>query len=118
MVLKPRLRLFERQARALDDRIDRPGREPAAEQLAHELDRVAAGDTVSDREGGDGRLEAGTEGAAGNVAGSSARVRPPQTGQRRHMRRCSPTSTAISGSSATWWRAGSPVGSRSPAWNT
>jgi hypothetical protein len=64
---KPRLGRFERPARALHDRVDRAGRRAAAEELAHELDRVAAGEAVSDREGGDGRLEAGAEGAAGRL---------------------------------------------------
>ena len=67
VVLKPRMGLFECHTGVLHDRIDRAGREPATEQLTNELDRVAAGDAVSDRQGGDGRLEAGTESAAGNV---------------------------------------------------
>ena len=60
------------------------------------------------------------EGAFGWTAPSEEQFRfniAQQSGQRRYMRRCSLTSTAISGSSATWWRAGSPVGSRSSAWN-
>jgi hypothetical protein len=34
----------------VDDRVDRPGRETDPEQLSGELGRVAAGDTVADRE--------------------------------------------------------------------
>ncbi len=67
MLLKPHLRLRQRATRTLHDRVDRAAREPAAEELPAQLDRVAAGDAVPDRQGGDGRLEAGTEGAAGNA---------------------------------------------------
>src|SRR5712691_5443711 len=47
----------ERVAGALDDRIDRPGRELDAEQLPGELARVTARDTVADRKRDDGGLE-------------------------------------------------------------
>ena len=40
----------ERLPGTVDDRVDRPGRELDAEQLPRELGRVAAGNTVSDRE--------------------------------------------------------------------
>jgi len=59
--------LRQRLARALHDRVDRAGRKLATKELAHKLGGVAAGDAVSDREGGDGRLQAGAEGAAGNL---------------------------------------------------
>ena len=41
-----------------------PGAAGAAEQLAHQLDCVAAGDTIADHERGNGCLQARTEGAA------------------------------------------------------
>ena len=53
----------------------------------------------------------GPKAPAGTSAGSSARIASPQSGQRRRCRRCSVTSTAISGSSVTWRRAGSPAAS-------
>jgi len=61
---KPAVGLFERLTRPLHDRVDRPGRKLAAEHLTGQLDRVAAGDTVADRERGEGCLEAWTECAA------------------------------------------------------
>ena len=64
MLCKPRVGLRKRVARTLHDRVDRAARKPATEQLADELDCVPAGDAVSDCEGGDGSLQARTEGAA------------------------------------------------------
>ncbi len=46
---------------APQDRVDRPGGEPGAEQLPAELDRVAARDAVADRQRCDGRFEPRTE---------------------------------------------------------
>ena len=51
----------ERFPGPLDHLVDRPGRDLDAEQLAGELGRVAARDTVSDRERHDRRLEPGAE---------------------------------------------------------
>jgi len=113
VVCKPRLRLFQRRACALHDRIDRASRKPAAEQLAPQLDRVAARDTVSDREGGGGRLQAATEGTQANIGwqlgprlgGTGRAAQPVET--------ILAPLTAIGGRSETWWRCGTATSMRS-----
>jgi hypothetical protein len=57
LLLEQRVRAGERRPGSLDDRVDRPGREFDPEQLPGELGRVAAGDTVPDRERHDRRLQ-------------------------------------------------------------
>lgn len=59
----------KRLAHALHERVDRARRELGPEQVARELDRVAAGDAVSDRERGDRRLQARAEGATWHLGG-------------------------------------------------
>lgn len=59
----------ERFAGALDDGVDRAGRELHPEQLVHEFHGVAAGDAVADGDRRDGRLQAGAEGRAGDAGG-------------------------------------------------
>ena len=59
----------ERRSAALHDRVDRAGGQLDAEQLARELGRVAARDTVSDRERDDRRLQAGPERRPRQLAG-------------------------------------------------
>ncbi len=54
----------------------------------------------------------------GTPAGSSARTVRPQSGQQTRCKRCSLISTASGGSSATWCRAGAPLGSRSSSAKT
>jgi len=61
--------LIERVGRTPQDGVHRADAEAGAEQVAHEFHRVAAGDAVTHRERGDGRLQAGTERAPGNLAG-------------------------------------------------
>ena len=63
LVVQPGVGRCERLAGALHDRVDRARGELGAEQLAHELHRVAAGDAVAHGERGDRRLQARTEGA-------------------------------------------------------
>ena len=63
LVCKRRVGLRERLARLLHDGVDRARRELGAEQLSHQFHRVAAGDAVSDGEGGDRRLQARAEGS-------------------------------------------------------
>ena len=55
--------LLEGGARAADDGLDGTARELGAEELAHKLCGVTARDAVPDRQGGDRRLQARTEGA-------------------------------------------------------
>ena len=50
LLLEPGVGRGERRSGALDDRVDRAGRQLDPEQLARELGRVAAGDTVADGE--------------------------------------------------------------------
>src|SRR5450756_2207722 len=50
LVCKRSVGLRERLARVLHDGVDRARRDLGAEQLAHQLHRVAAGDAVSDGE--------------------------------------------------------------------
>ena len=57
LLLQSRVRRGERLAGALDDRVDRPGRDLDPEQLASELGRGAARDTVTYGECDDGGLE-------------------------------------------------------------
>ena len=70
------MRRGQRLAGPLHDRVDRPGRQLDPEQLPSELGRVAARDTVADRERHDRRLQPRPE-------------RPPW-----HLREARPSSTA------------------------
>ena len=118
LLLEPGVRRGERLTGALDDRVDRPGRELDPEQLPRELGRVAAGDTVADRERHDRGLQPRPERRAGHLAGSSARVPAAHSGQQTRCSRCSVTRTAIGGNSATWCRHGSAASTRSVSANT
>src|SRR6266511_5266064 len=66
---QPLVRLGERAARALADRVDRPDREPDREQLAGQLAHVAAGDTVARGHGHDRGLQLRAEGRSRNLRG-------------------------------------------------
>ncbi len=84
LLRKPSLRLCERLAHMLHDRVERPGRKLDSEQLAHQLGAVAAGDAVANRERRDGRLQARPEGAMWHVGrqlgtrlGSTGRAAQP-----------------------------------------
>ncbi len=55
---------LERLGRASEDRVDRPDRERAAEQLLHQLDQLPARKTIPNRERRDRRLQLRTEAAA------------------------------------------------------
>ena len=57
LLLEPGVRRGERLTGALDDRVDRPGRELDPEQLPGELGRVTARDAVAYRERDDGGLQ-------------------------------------------------------------
>ena len=118
LLLEPGVRRGERLTGALDDRVDRPGRELDPEQLAGELGRVTAGDAVADRERDDRRLQAAARTPTADAAGSSAVVRAAHSGQQTRCSRCSVTLTAIGGSSATWRRHGSAASTRSGSANT
>jgi hypothetical protein len=78
-----------------------PVREPAAEQFADQLDRVAAGDAVAHGEGGDGGLQAGAEGAPGNAARKLGARLGGTLGAAHPVQGCSLTLTAIGGNSQT-----------------
>src|SRR5712692_5608169 len=54
----------QRLAGAGEDRVDRADRDRAAKQLLHQLDELAAGETIADGQGGDRRLQLGAEAAA------------------------------------------------------
>jgi hypothetical protein len=69
LLLKPGVRRGERLTGALDDRVDRPGRELEPEQLTGELGRVTAGDTVPHRKRHDRRLKPRPERRAGHAGG-------------------------------------------------
>jgi hypothetical protein len=56
----------ERLSGVLHDGVDRARGDRGSEELSDELDRVAAGDAVAHREGGDRRLQARAEGAPGH----------------------------------------------------
>jgi hypothetical protein len=62
-----RVGFVERLSGAADDAVNGAARELGAEELAQQLDGVAAGDTVTDGEGGHGRLQARPESSPGNV---------------------------------------------------
>src|SRR6266498_651435 len=57
----------QRLAGAGEDRVDRPDRDWATEQLLQQLDKLAAGKTIADRESGDRRLQLRAETAARNT---------------------------------------------------
>src|SRR6266545_8145574 len=59
----------ERLTGALHERVDGTGRQVGAKQVAHQLDGVAAGDAVPDRERGDRRLKPRPERRAGVASG-------------------------------------------------
>jgi hypothetical protein len=69
LLLEPGVWRGERLAGPLDDRVDRPGRQLDPEQLAGELGRVAAGDTVSHRERHDRGLQPWPERRPWHLAG-------------------------------------------------
>jgi hypothetical protein len=60
--------LLKRRGRASHERIDRAGGDAGAERLAQQLGSVAAGETVTHRQGRDRRLQAWAEGASWHVA--------------------------------------------------
>jgi hypothetical protein len=68
-LLELRVGAGERVAGALDDRVDRPGRQLDPEQLLGELGRVTARDAVSDRERDDGGLQPRPERRPRHLAG-------------------------------------------------
>jgi hypothetical protein len=80
-LLELRVRAGERLPGPLDDRVDRSGRDLDSEQLPGELGRVAAGDTVPDRERHDRCLQPRPErrpwqlaGKLGTCAGGALRA--------------------------------------------
>lgn len=60
----------------------------------------------------------GPNALAATSAGSGAVWRLPHAGQATRWRRCSTIRTDITGSSSTWWRAGSPTATRSTSQKT
>jgi hypothetical protein len=69
LLLKPGVRRGERLTGALDDRVDRAGRQLDPKQLTRELGRVAAGDTVAHGERHDRGLQPRPERRAGHARG-------------------------------------------------
>src|SRR5919108_1124999 len=69
LLLEPRVGRGERLAGRVDDRVDRAGRQLEPEQLPGQLARVAARDTVSDRERHHRRLQPGPERRAWHLVG-------------------------------------------------
>jgi hypothetical protein len=69
LLLEPGVRRRERRTGALDDRVDRPGRQLDPEQLTGELARITAGDTVPHGERHDRGLKPRPERRAGHAGG-------------------------------------------------
>ena len=61
------VRRLERVPGTGEDRVDRAGADPRAEQLLAQLDQVTARDTVADRQRRDRRLKAWPERAGGDL---------------------------------------------------
>src|SRR6266540_1947035 len=83
---QPLVRLGERAARALADRVDRPDREPDREQLAGQLAHVAAGDTVARGHGHDRGLQLRAEGRSRNLRGQGGTRSAPAARAAQPMR--------------------------------
>ena len=108
-----RVGLGERVAGAREDRVDRAGADPRAEQLLAELHDITARDTVAHRERRDGRLKTRAERALGDLRRQLAARALTAAGAAHPLAAMLGHLTVITGSSSTCWRTGSPTASRS-----